>query len=170
MYTTEGIKAVLCHEVARQEKACEPMIDEMTAELMKEAIAHLTTQGATIYRLQAEKEKAEKGSAENYRLLQAAQSELAMLQMARQPKEQAYVIHEPPLTNKGVEIADINTMVQRFLQWKLPEDFHPDGGISFEKTFRGANGKEFRHEPVGTNLFTSTQARAMVKYMLGIKE
>lgn len=27
----------------------------------------------------------------------------------------------------------IKYMVDRFLQWKLPENWKPDGGISFEK-------------------------------------
>ena len=27
--------------------------------------------------------------------------------------------------------AQIKHMVERFLQWKLPEDFHPDAGVKF---------------------------------------
>lgn len=52
----------------------------------------------------------------------------------------------------------IKRMVERFLTWKLPEDFNPDGGIKFEKI---AN-----HQPVGTNLFTATQAELMVRHMI----
>lgn len=169
-YTTEGIKAVLIHQVERRESACPTMVDAMTVELMKEAVAHLNTQGATIYRLQAEKEKAEKAYQETFRALQATQSELSMLKTLGQPKEQAYFIHEPPLTNNGVKIADINTMVERFLQWKLPNDFRPDNGISYEPTYKASNGEWFHRNPTGTNLFTAVQARAMVKHMLGIKE
>lgn len=29
----------------------------------------------------------------------------------------------------------IKHMVNRFLGWRLPESFNPDGGISFKKTF-----------------------------------
>ena len=66
----------------------------------------------------------------------------------------------------------IKQMVTRFLGWKLPEDFHPDDGISFEPFFNVEwNAKQGkppqRRTPTGTNLFTSTQAEAMVRYMLG---
>jgi hypothetical protein len=65
----------------------------------------------------------------------------------------------------------IKYMVDRFLGWRLPEDFSPDAGISFEpefnKEFNAARGKPpSRHEPVGTNLFAADQATAMVRYML----
>jgi hypothetical protein len=46
-------------------------------------------------------------------------------------------------------------MVDRFLSWKLPEDFAPDGGVCFE-----GGG------PIGTNLFTATQAEAMIRHLL----
>lgn len=61
---------------------------------------------------------------------------------------------------------DIKEMVNRFLSWKLPEDFNPDRGISFQRTFKGLNGP-MKHEPVGTNLFTATQAEAMIRYIVG---
>ena len=51
----------------------------------------------------------------------------------------------------------IKHMVDRFLGWKLPRDFKPDGGISFDLI--SARG------PSGTNLFDATQAEAMVRYM-----
>ena len=59
-----------------------------------------------------------------------------------------------PLSNKSVEI--IKEVANRFLGWKLPKDFSPDCGISFDK----------KHEPVGTNLFTATQAEEMVRFIL----
>ena len=65
----------------------------------------------------------------------------------------------------------IKHMVDRFLQWKLPADFRPDNGISFEK-IGGAGilweGKsmEYTREPVGTNLLTAAQAETMVRHML----
>lgn len=61
----------------------------------------------------------------------------------------------------------IKYMVDRFLQWKLPENFNPDGGISFKKTFNeNAPWGPMKHEPVGTNLFDAVQTEAMVRYMV----
>ncbi len=65
----------------------------------------------------------------------------------------------------------IKHMVERFLAWKLPENFSPDGGIKFEPEFNveymAAQGKPpMRHEPTGTNLFDYTQAKAMVRHMI----
>lgn len=62
--------------------------------------------------------------------------------------------------------ADIKTMVNRFLSWRLPEDFAPDAGISFKATFNEHTAHPMRHEPVGTNLFNAQQAEAMVRHML----
>lgn len=72
----------------------------------------------------------------------------------------------PPLSN-----SQIKHMVDRFLQWRLPDPWHPDGGVSFEPEFNAEyNAQEgrppSRHEPIGTNLFDATQATAMVKAML----
>lgn len=65
----------------------------------------------------------------------------------------------------------IKIMVDRFLQWKLPADFNPDGGISFEpeynKEYMARHGRPpMKHEPVGTNLLTAEQAEKMVRFML----
>lgn len=62
----------------------------------------------------------------------------------------------------------IRHMVDRFLMWKLPADFSPDNGISFDPvaSYFGAPEKRQKREPVGTNLLTYTQAEAMVRYML----
>ena len=62
--------------------------------------------------------------------------------------------------------AQIKHMVEQFLRWKLPTPWHPDGGISFEPTWRGMEGAEHPREPTGTNLFDYAQARAMVMHML----
>jgi len=60
----------------------------------------------------------------------------------------------------------IKHMAERFLMWKLPKNFNPDNGISFER-IAGANGPApFTREPVGTNLLTFVQAREMVRFML----
>ena len=63
--------------------------------------------------------------------------------------------------------AQIKHMVDRFLGWRLPEHFNPDGGISFKRTHseNGPFGIQ-KYEPYGTNLFDATQADAMVRYMI----
>lgn len=61
----------------------------------------------------------------------------------------------------------IDLMVDRFLQWKLPADFAPDGGISFKREFNENTEHPMRHEPTGTNLLTATQAKAMIEFVLG---
>lgn len=60
----------------------------------------------------------------------------------------------------------ISHMVSRFLCWRLPEDFYPDCGISFKAEFNENTPWPMRHEPVGTNLFSADQAKAMVRHML----
>lgn len=62
----------------------------------------------------------------------------------------------------------VKHMVERFLRWRLPENFNPDGGISFKATYN--EHSQFgpsKAEPVGTNLFDYSQAEAMVRHMLG---
>jgi len=61
--------------------------------------------------------------------------------------------------------AQIKAMVERFLQWKLPPDFAPDGGIAYTQPAGHPD-----HHPVGTNLLTYVQAEAMVRHMLGQPE
>ena len=70
----------------------------------------------------------------------------------------------------------ITKMVDRFLSWKLPKDFHPDGGISFNGTYNGYIDGKFTKDivrtpedpswPVGTNLLTADQAKAMIEHLL----
>lgn len=68
----------------------------------------------------------------------------------------------------------IKHMVNRFLQWKLPESFHPDNGISFKPTFNDSPEamrtlgltEPMKCNPVGTNLFDATQAEAMARFMV----
>ncbi len=61
----------------------------------------------------------------------------------------------------------IKHMRDRFLGWKLPENFNPDAGISFKKTFNEDQswGPDY-YEPSGTNLFDAQQAEEMIRYML----
>jgi hypothetical protein len=56
----------------------------------------------------------------------------------------------------------IQHMVTRFLAWSLPENFSPDGGVSFSRL--GVNGFTYPM-PVGTNLLDHEQATAMVRYI-----
>ena len=65
----------------------------------------------------------------------------------------------------------IKHMVNRFLSWRLPEDFHPDAGISFTPEFNveynASQGRPpQRHEPTGTNLFGFDQAEAMIRHLV----
>lgn len=60
----------------------------------------------------------------------------------------------------------IKHMANRFLGWRLPENFNPDGGISFKRTFNEHTTHPMKHEPVGTNLFSAEQATAMVRHMV----
>lgn len=68
-------------------------------------------------------------------------------------------------TQEGQKLVT-DEMVNRFLNWKLPENFSPDCGISFKKMHseNGPWGPQ-KHEPTGTNLFDANQARAMLEYV-----
>jgi len=61
----------------------------------------------------------------------------------------------------------IKQMANRFLGWKLPADFAPDDGISFDRVVNSGTEHQQYREPTGTNLFTYTQAEAMVRHMIG---
>lgn len=61
----------------------------------------------------------------------------------------------------------IKHMIDRFLSWRLPDDFRPDGGVQFDPD--GAtklDPRNRRYEPSGTNLLNYAQAKAMVLHML----
>lgn len=60
----------------------------------------------------------------------------------------------------------VDHMVQRFLQWFLPDDFAPDGGISFEPWINPMMSGLQRRQPTGTNLLTAAQATEMVRFMI----
>jgi hypothetical protein len=59
----------------------------------------------------------------------------------------------------------VDAMVNRFLAWPLPKDFAPDCGISFDgrKDDEWNKGKTW---PIGTNLLTAVQAKAMFQHCL----
>lgn len=80
---------------------------------------------------------------------------------------------ETPAPDSGYVLTDdqIRHMVDRFLAWRLPEDFSPDDGITFKAEFNAeymaSLGKPpMRHEPQGTNLLDARQAEAMVRHMV----
>jgi len=64
----------------------------------------------------------------------------------------------------AVDVADA---VNKFLGWKLPKDFYPDAGITFNKT-RHSDHELTGMWPTGTNLFTADQAREMFKFCLSV--
>lgn len=60
----------------------------------------------------------------------------------------------------------VKHMVERFLRWRLPQNFAPDGGVTFEKFGNAGTPHQYRREPVGTNLLDFMQASEMVRYMV----
>ena len=60
----------------------------------------------------------------------------------------------------------IKHMAERFLAWRLPENFNPDAGISFKAEYNEGTPWPGKHEPTGTNLLSYTQAEAMVRHMV----
>lgn len=60
----------------------------------------------------------------------------------------------------------IDEMVNRFLGWRLPENFYPDCGITFKHI--DTWGGYPNNWPIGTNLFTANQAKVMFEHALGI--
>lgn len=55
-------------------------------------------------------------------------------------------------------------MVDRFLCWKLPSTFYPDGGISFSPP------RDLNNWPTGTNVLTAIEAKAMLEHVLASTE
>ena len=66
-------------------------------------------------------------------------------------------------TTSAMTDEQIKFMTDRFLSWYLPKDFNPDNGISYT---RPNYAPEVDATPSGTNLFSATQADAMVRYMI----
>ncbi len=63
---------------------------------------------------------------------------------------------------REVREPDIKTMVSRFLAWKLPDDFYPDGGVTFKPLPIPPHTW-----PTGTNLLHAGQAEQMIRHILG---
>lgn len=57
----------------------------------------------------------------------------------------------------------IDQMVDHFLNWKLPQDFAPDAGITFNAGHITPTSPLW---PTGTNLLTAVQAKEMIRHML----
>lgn len=60
----------------------------------------------------------------------------------------------------------IKHLTERFLGWRLPDNFNPDAGIGFTPDYNVGTSYPGRHQPTGTNLFDYNQAKAMVQYMV----
>lgn len=60
----------------------------------------------------------------------------------------------------------IEKMVSRFLQWRLPMNFNPDCGISFSPIANLGTSHEYMRTPVGANLLDATQAEEMIRYVV----
>lgn len=58
-----------------------------------------------------------------------------------------------------------DAMVSRFLGWPLPKTFSPDCGISFDGR-KDDQWNKNKTWPIGTNLFTATETRQMLEYVL----
>ena len=67
---------------------------------------------------------------------------------------------------KPVNDEQIKYMVNRFLSWRLPDTFNPDGGVSFKPMRNEGTPYVGKNEPVGTNLLDATQAEEMVRYLV----
>lgn len=67
---------------------------------------------------------------------------------------------KPPLGSS--HFPSVDEMVNRFLGWRFPADFQPDGGVSFvpSKTHRNL------YWPVGTNVLNAVQAKSMILHLL----
>lgn len=78
---------------------------------------------------------------------------------------EANIVGEHYFTAADAIAPPVGLMVSRFLSWKLPKDFHPDGGMVFIPT-KGC-GYDSPHWPVGTNLLTAEQAEQMLKHVTG---
>jgi hypothetical protein len=89
--------------------------------------------------------------------------------MSSAPKEICQLMEDAAnkMENTTMQDYQIKHMVDRFLGWKLPENFNPDNGISFDAdAAKKLHPQNHRHEPVGTNLLDAQQAEAMIRYLV----
>ena len=84
------------------------------------------------------------------------------------PEEVLFVnqsIYAAPVAVQAVP-AVTDEMVNRFLCWKLPRGFYPDGGITFSMKGRYEGFPLPDCWPIGTNLLTADQAREMLEHVI----
>jgi len=96
--------------------------------------------------------------------MSVADMKAALLKAAEQVREDQAKLAE---AERDARMNDemLKAAVDRFLSWKLPATFHPDCGISFDGRGKDARGFD-KGWPVGTNLFTADEARAMLAHCL----
>ena len=79
-------------------------------------------------------------------------------------------LHKHPLYAAPVAVQAVpavtDEMVNRFLCWKLPRGFYPDGGITFSMKGRYEGFPLPDCWPIGTNLLTADQAREMLEHVI----
>lgn len=73
-----------------------------------------------------------------------------------------YAERERLAREAGPKVTD--EMVGRFLAWRLPQDFAPDGHVQFNKQEALASQHEW---PTGTNLLHAGQVRDMLDHVIG---
>lgn len=79
------------------------------------------------------------------------------------------IVSEHYFTAADAIVPVVGKMVDRFLGWKLPKDFYPDCGISFDGRGPDARGYD-RGWPTGTNLLHAGQAKEMFEHAVGKSE
>ncbi len=79
---------------------------------------------------------------------------LSLLNLSSQPSQSAPV---------GMTEDQIKQMVNRFLGWRMPKSFRPDGGVSYNRPMYDPS---YDYMPSGTNLLNASQATEMVRYMV----
>jgi hypothetical protein len=75
-------------------------------------------------------------------------------------RTQAVALAHDILRHYRAPTPDVKAAVDRFLGWKLPQDFAPDAGISFTPSTHPLGW------PVGTNLLSADQAKEMFTHCL----
>ena len=85
-------------------------------------------------------------------------------------KDTVYGSHTVPLYAAPVAVQAVpavtDEMVNRFLCWKLPRGFYPDGGITFSMKGRYEGFPLPDCWPIGKNLLTADQAREMLEHVI----
>lgn len=60
----------------------------------------------------------------------------------------------------------IKHMANRFLGWRLPDNFNPDGGVRFERFGNAGTEHQYVNSPTGTNLLDAGQAEEMIRFIV----